>query len=46
MMIAASKSPSTLAARRMSRTPGNAISGGDAGSALTAVTSLPISRSA
>src|SRR5580765_2245845 len=46
MMIAASKSPSTLGARRMSRTPGNAISGGDAGSAFTTNASLPIACSA
>src|SRR5262249_21816062 len=46
MMIAASKSPSTVGAIRMSRTPGNAMNCGAAGSRLITVTSLPSARSA
>ena len=42
MMIAASNAPSTAGAMTMSWTPGNAISGAGAGSALTTTASLPI----
>src|SRR5262249_15533466 len=46
MIIAASNSPSTSGAMRMSATPGNCRSGAGARSALTTATSLPRARSA
>ena len=46
MMIAASNVPTASFAMRMPGTAGNAISGGGAGSALTATTSLPSALSA